>query len=775
MANTTTGTPQQASPATTGTSATTNLPLPPPPNPRIGGGNGKQETPWWTGGSNVITSRLARPKSVMAYRPQGDLRSQDRIYRYCTEGLEEERHLGPVEDSNTTVSITTWVAQIRHAMEERGMDTVMRIYNASTQQELYMLSSEHWGRIAASDVTEQVVEYTTGVYQHGSTTQRNPSCAFDRDNLRWSGQFIMNSITLPLWQLIERETGPEPTGPEAFYAIIQHAQVATASMVQSLVNDLKKMSLKQEPGQHVEQFSIKVTNIGRRLSGSFIPVPNLNSLIIKPYLDCEVEAFRMTAIQLHAEADKQNSSSTVAIKSQSNAQAAPEFQTYITQLNSRFRELKAQDLWTPLAGPKVDSPEVQALRGQIKALSQKVNTQGGGGRGGRFNCGKRDKSQDTCHNCGEKGHHSYECPENGNSNDNNNDGQSSSNGMSESSQEEDNWKKKPPPEGDSEVKIVDGVTWKWCNKCWRKTWRRGPGAHTTSEHKSKAELQEENKQENTAIGGHYLVGGGRLTMTTPPGLYMLCSETQLKCPKQPKRNQGNGNSSNSKSGRVNWKKQPPAQGASEVKTVDGITWKWCEKCWRKTWRRGPGAHTTSEHKSKSEIQEQNPQGNVSVDRGSSTTKGCLQLCAPAGSHPLMFEEKKAVSLVIDAPIDDTEHMRETSQINVPVIETTLDNDEDDCLPPCKEETIDLFPNHPDHLADKIAQVKLNQVEEIPKLHAETLHCLQCNYTKIDKEDDECNDTWEDLAFYDSFTFDEQEDNDDVLQDCLPKVIAGRTH
>ena len=71
----------------------------------------------------------------------------------------------------------------------------------------------------------------------------------------------------------------------------------------------------------------------------------------------------MTAIKLHAEADTQNSSSTVAIKSQSNAQAAPEFQTYITQLNSCFHELKTQDLWTPLAGPTVDSLEVQALKG----------------------------------------------------------------------------------------------------------------------------------------------------------------------------------------------------------------------------------------------------------------------------------------------------------------------------------------------------------------------------------------------------------------------------
>ena len=89
-----------------------------------------------------------------------------------------------------------------------------------------------------------------------------------------------------------------------------------------------------------------------------------------------VEAFGITVIALHAKADRQNSSSAATIKSRGNTTPVPKFQTYITKLNNRFRELKAQDLWTPLAGPKVDSPEVKALKGQLKALSQKVSGTG---------------------------------------------------------------------------------------------------------------------------------------------------------------------------------------------------------------------------------------------------------------------------------------------------------------------------------------------------------------------------------------------------------------
>ena len=148
----------------------------------------------------------------------------------------------------------------------------------------------------------------------------------------------------------------------------------------------------------------------------------------------------------------------------------------------------------------------------------------------------------------------------------------------------------------------------------------------------------------------------------------------------------------------------------------------------------------------------------------------------------MHATKSSVSLVIDAPIDDeTDLVELESKVDIPIVETVFDedayfsNDANDS--PCKEEPIDLFPNYSDYLSDKIAQLKANQVEEIKMLHAETLCCLQRNQEMYNKDhkDDKFYDTWEELAFYNSFTFEDNEDNDDGFQDYYPKVIAGRTH
>ena len=77
----------------------------------------------------------------------------------------------------------------------------------------------------------------------------------------------MNSITLSLWESIKQEVGIAPSGPEALYAIVQDAQVSTATMVHLLTTKLSGLSLKQQPGQHVPEFANKVTTIARAIEG----------------------------------------------------------------------------------------------------------------------------------------------------------------------------------------------------------------------------------------------------------------------------------------------------------------------------------------------------------------------------------------------------------------------------------------------------------------------------------------------------------------------------
>ena len=304
-------------------------------------------------------------------------------------------------------------------MKKHGLDTVLSIFDAATQQEVYMLDPKHWGSISTSDVKAWDLELQEGVFLDGSTTQRHPVCPFDLRNQAMAGEAIMNSITHGLWERIYRDVGSAPTGAAALHAIVQDAQVSTASMIQNLTNKLSQMSLKQEPGQDVLNFSEKITDLAQHLEGSAITIPNLESLVIAPYLHCDVEAFRTYATQLHFEADTRCSTPSNSIKSAAaNAPAAPHWSDAVDKLKSRFRHLQAHG-WPPLNSTSKAMTEVQELCNEINTLRQSIQSggrgsrgqsdggrgghgggrggfgRGGGGRGGRTGSG-RGNGQITC-------------------------------------------------------------------------------------------------------------------------------------------------------------------------------------------------------------------------------------------------------------------------------------------------------------------------------------------------------------------------------------------
>ena len=80
--------------------------------------------------------------------------------------------------------------------------------------------------------------------------------------------------------------------------------------------------LKSDSGQYVKNFS-KNVEISCKLNGGFIKVPNLRSLIIKPYPKCNVEEFCITTISLHEVANCEINNKTMPIKTASTGGQQP--------------------------------------------------------------------------------------------------------------------------------------------------------------------------------------------------------------------------------------------------------------------------------------------------------------------------------------------------------------------------------------------------------------------------------------------------------------------
>ena len=432
--------------------------------PRVGGGTNGDT--WWTGGSNV--NKLMRPKTINARRPD-DFKSAEKIELNCTRGLPEGRRLGTEDDKEATITLTTWINELREEIESTGMDTVFYVFDGT--KEVYMLSD--WGAVSKDMLTSWIKELKEGVLSQ-------EPCPFDLDNLHKSAKKVKNSITIRMWEEIESELSYGASGPEIFFGIMNKVQHSSASASRALVKKLEQMKLNKEPGMNVETFATRITEVVRRIEGcdaSSIP-QDLSSVVATCFLDTDVDEFKLTASTIFNKVDVNPSCMT--------------WRQIIQELKTKYRSLDGLGRW-PHKNKKSPADEIAALKGTLNKLTQKMD----GMQQSKDSSKKpKDLSQVECFNCKKKGHYSSNCPE-----------KKETNGETGSAKPT-HWTKTAPKDNEAHTKTVDGTEWIWCKKCGR--WRKDKNKHLTANHKTRAELAANPSGSNTSTEGAANVGGLRM-------------------------------------------------------------------------------------------------------------------------------------------------------------------------------------------------------------------------------------------------------------------------
>ena len=450
--------------AATAAIATVAAPAPAPapaaPNPRVGGGTDSDS--WWTGGSNVPALQKNKPRSNLARRPT-DLRNSGRIEEACKKGLPEERRLKLPGEPSQTITLSYWLREIKKKLEDCGMDTVFRMYDPSrVPEEKYLISS--FGSTTKSDFNSWINALTTTGVKTTTTTANSPVCQFDLENLDWSADMLKDSVSFKLWQDIVPLLSGE-TGPEVFMAIVTRVQYTSASTTRSFLNDLEALQLPKEPGMNVANFSTKVLEQILKLEqcdASTLP-PDLSLVTAKCFLHTGVTMFDVEAIRIFNLCDK-------------NLQAMTPRQI-IEELKTKYISLEDLGEW-PHKTQKEKHDEISALHAQLNALQQKFDNSKINSSG----VGQRDLSNISCHGCGQKGHYKNHCPN-----------VITAGVTSEpptNATQPPAWMFKGPNSGESEVKLIEGIEYKWCSKCklgkdQKPMWRQGNKRHVTSECRSK--------------------------------------------------------------------------------------------------------------------------------------------------------------------------------------------------------------------------------------------------------------------------------------------------
>lgn len=460
--------------------------------PRVGG---IEDGIVWTGGSNRERNFLVEPNGMAAFRPR-TFKEKMAIDKVCKEPLPEDRRLGTIDKikkNESDIGLMSWLGQIREKVEECGMDTVFRVIRITgTRRYLENYLFDDWGAVTVGEVETWAQSLRTTPFNPRAGTRDpagnyrpdilNAPCAQDLYNLKASYKMIQGSISTKLWASVERDLPTNPSGPEILMHIINVHQIVSSSTVRKMIKDLEKMSIKNEPGQNVETFADKVSDMARLIDGTAQSPNDLNTIVASTFMGSSTLQFEIDIGQMYKECDDVTMN-------------GPTWQSIILAAKTTYRGLISKEKWEAAASEKEPDP-LQAMKAEITQLRRQLSNQNnnGGGNanrngGGNPNGGGGDKSK--------------------------------------------RWMRVAPGEGESESKEVSGVTYKYCGVC--KRWRSGTNAHFTANHvvgknrnKNNNDEANNNNQngennpeghvgevESNNMGGLKLAGGGFVAAERP--------------------------------------------------------------------------------------------------------------------------------------------------------------------------------------------------------------------------------------------------------------------
>ena len=451
----------------------TTTTTPPPPVPKFGGV--EDLTPWVGGPPKADFSGVSIQEPITPYcMRSSDARSKLKGYAYRTKGMDPA-----FKQNDKDYTLAMFADDASAHMREQGMDTCFYFPDPADNTKVIDVFSAHSRFSSHSIRTDLAKLIAAGGHYHGDK--------YMMASLEESGVWLMASLDKILQRIIQSVVGPSEKlyGPTVWMEIVAQCQSTSLRRVQVVVEEFKKLTLKQFAGENVDKYCeaarTKLSDLERNRQ---LPSDVLTCIIDK-LVDCSVEEFRITFItkRVAVEAFLRDSLG----KADSVILTLPnriDYRDLLREATQLYRDLIEGHRWGPANG-KFVSPEKElaALKAEISDLKMKstpasssnTSTTGGENR--------------ECFICKKKGHLAKDCPQKSSAND------SSDNKKSR-------WVKTPPADGAAETISKHNNTFHWCARCkrWNKT-------HGTAQHVAKKDASRSASapEANAAIAASSLI------------------------------------------------------------------------------------------------------------------------------------------------------------------------------------------------------------------------------------------------------------------------------
>jgi len=182
------------------------------------------------------------------------------------------------DESNANLVVTSLIA-FEERMINHGMEGVFHIIRADGTV-LNMLQEP--GMCTTSVIDSWCVDLLV----IGARTKRNPSsrsplCNYDRTNLMWSGEALLNSCTEALKKDLKLSVMPnDRNGPKLLMALITKIYRPSLSKIEALKDSLKGLNLHSFPAENVTLFVQDATKLVREIKMNYMSnysIPDLTA------------------------------------------------------------------------------------------------------------------------------------------------------------------------------------------------------------------------------------------------------------------------------------------------------------------------------------------------------------------------------------------------------------------------------------------------------------------------------------------------------------------
>jgi hypothetical protein len=239
-----------------------------------------------------------------------------------------------------------------------------------------------------------------GVYTKGGNGSREAVCPYDRTNLFWSGEAVLNSCSPTLRQDLEHQIlMADRTGPKVFMAMLIIIFRPSQSKIQTLRDQLGALDIRKYAGENITLFCQDASELVREIKLNFmkgVSVNDLTTTALKGLHHCADELIRIKFRTISIENDIHNFGGSVTSK-QADVLAT------LRQADDMYRVLVDLGSYSPAI--PVTKPTGGAFQAKADDPKDKLV-------GDRNASGPRNKPKGVCWDCNSPDHMrgSPDCP-----------------------------------------------------------------------------------------------------------------------------------------------------------------------------------------------------------------------------------------------------------------------------------------------------------------------------------------------------------------------------